>query len=91
MKKRPVIIKIEVLNQNAVIEPEGASMIEIIRDVTCDETITVMGAITLNDDNPSHLFAYDKDFEIKSIIRVKFAGDGATKKVIVVKSIYEDC
>lgn len=88
--KKTVIIKAEVITDNTIIEPEGASMIEIIRDVTCDDTITVMGAITLNADNTSHLFAYDKDFEIKSSIAIRFAGSGTTKKVVVIKSIYED-
>ena len=90
MEKRPVSITTEILNDNGVIEPKGASMIEIIRDVTCDYTVTVMGAITLNDDNRTHLFAYDKDFEIKNTIPVKFSGSGTTKKVVVIKSVYED-
>ena len=90
MKKKPVSIITEVITDNSIIEPEGASLIEFIRDVTCDETITIMGAITLNADNPSHLFAYDKDYEISNSISVKFANVGVVKKVVVIKSVYEN-
>ena len=88
--KKAVSIITEVVTENKAIKPDGASMIEFIRDVTCDETITIMGAITLNDDKTEHAFIYPKDVKINNTITVNFAGDGSTKKVVVVKSIFDE-
>lgn len=88
MEKKAVSIITEVVTENKNIEPQGAGMIEFIRDVTCDDTITIMGAITLNADKTEHAFIYPTDVEIKNPITVKFAGTGVTPLLIVVKSIF---
>lgn len=90
MKKRAVTIITDVVTENKNIEPQGASMIEFIRDTTCDDTITIMGAIKLNDYKTEHAFIYPTEVEIKNQIPVRFADTGTVKLLVVVKSIFSN-